>query len=180
MEAVRHYVLSREHADVPRIILQVCWIPIFKGKKLILAGDPLQLPPTILSIDKHNKKQNIKVGASVAQASSSTKDKTKQSKPNSKPKTAQLSTGLTGLAIESPVLGDSDSENSSDSDQILDGDEPALVTPSNPSLNTKTQTRTKGTGTGLRPPRTLETTLFDRLEKMYGARIKRMLKVQYR
>lgn len=26
-----------------------CWIPLLKGKKLILAGDPLQLPPTIKS-----------------------------------------------------------------------------------------------------------------------------------
>jgi DNA polymerase alpha-associated DNA helicase A len=33
---------------------------------------------------------------------------------------------------------------------------------------------------GLQPPRTLETTLFDRLERMYGPSIKRMLTVQYR
>jgi len=33
---------------------------------------------------------------------------------------------------------------------------------------------------GLQPPRTLEKTLFDRLEKMYGPGIKRMLNVQYR
>ena len=33
---------------------------------------------------------------------------------------------------------------------------------------------------GIRPPRTLETTLFDRLEKMYGTRIKRILDIQYR
>jgi hypothetical protein len=32
----------------------------------------------------------------------------------------------------------------------------------------------------LKPPRTLETTLFDRLERMYGDGIKRVLKVQYR
>jgi DNA polymerase alpha-associated DNA helicase A len=32
----------------------------------------------------------------------------------------------------------------------------------------------------LRRPRTLETTMFDRLEKMYGPGIKRMLTVQYR
>lgn len=32
----------------------------------------------------------------------------------------------------------------------------------------------------LKPPRTLETTLFDRLEKLYGDGIKRVLKVQYR
>ena len=34
--------------------------------------------------------------------------------------------------------------------------------------------------TGLRPPRTLETTLFDRLERMYGPDIKRLLNIQYR
>ena len=32
----------------------------------------------------------------------------------------------------------------------------------------------------LKPPRTLETTLFDRLEKLYGTGIKRVLQVQYR
>lgn len=32
----------------------------------------------------------------------------------------------------------------------------------------------------LRPPRTLERTLFDRLERLYGAGIKRVLQVQYR
>jgi len=32
----------------------------------------------------------------------------------------------------------------------------------------------------LQPPRSLEVTMFDRLERMYGRRIKRMLTVQYR
>lgn len=40
-------------------------------------------------------------------------------------------------------------------------------------LDVKDQTR-------LKPPRTLETTLFDRLERLYGEGIKRVLKVQYR
>ena len=34
--------------------------------------------------------------------------------------------------------------------------------------------------TRLEPPRTLETTMFDRLERMFGAGIKRLLSVQYR
>lgn len=34
--------------------------------------------------------------------------------------------------------------------------------------------------TRLKAPRTLETTLFDRLEKLYGPAIKRVLQVQYR
>jgi hypothetical protein len=41
------------------------------------------------------------------------------------------------------------------------------------SLDIKDRTR-------LKPPRTLETTLFDRLERLYGEGIKRVLKVQYR
>jgi superfamily I DNA and/or RNA helicase len=32
-----------------------CWIPILKGRKLILAGDPLQLPPTIKSEEAARK-----------------------------------------------------------------------------------------------------------------------------
>ena len=34
--------------------------------------------------------------------------------------------------------------------------------------------------TRLFPPRTLETTLFDRLERLYGEGIKRVLTIQYR
>lgn len=47
------------------------------------------------------------------------------------------------------------------------------------SENTKAKTD-KPKRVILKPPRTLETTLFERLERMYGAGIKRMLKVQYR
>lgn len=38
----------------------------------------------------------------------------------------------------------------------------------------------RGGSRSLVPPRTLETTLFDRLENMYGNDIKRMLDTQYR
>ncbi|EGO01032.1 hypothetical protein SERLA73DRAFT_105557 [Serpula lacrymans var. lacrymans S7.3] len=93
----------------------VCWIPIFKAKKLILAGDPLQLPPTILSLNKHEKKEK------TAPIAKSQPQKQGQNKKSNSPKKS-----------------------------------------------------------GLRPPRTLEVTLFDRLEKMYGPGIKRMLNVQYR
>ncbi|KAL1673945.1 P-loop containing nucleoside triphosphate hydrolase protein [Schizophyllum commune] len=106
--------------EATQAVEAVCWVPIFKAKKLILAGDPMQLPPTILSIDKKGKDK--KTG----------KDKPATSK-------------------------DSDTKND------------------------KPETATQRTRTPiLRPPRTLETTLFDRLEKMHGPSIKRMLKVQYR
>ncbi|KAF8336585.1 P-loop containing nucleoside triphosphate hydrolase protein [Cantharellus anzutake] len=38
----------------------VCWIPILKGQKLILAGDPLQLPPTIMSMTSSNASPKVK------------------------------------------------------------------------------------------------------------------------
>ncbi|CAK5263685.1 unnamed protein product [Mycena citricolor] len=97
----------------------VCWVPILKGKKLILAGDPMQLPPTVLS---------------------KTKTKTKPAKK---------------AVVKTDEEDSSDSENSGDEKPAKKGQE-------------------------LQPPRTLETTLFDRLERMYGGKVKRMLQVQYR
>lgn len=72
-----------------------CWVPLLKAKKVVLAGDHLQLPPTIKSLNSKTK----------------TKDK--------------------------------------DQDDIIKG-------------------------------MTLAKTLFDRLLKMHGSGIKRMLKIQYR
>ncbi|KAL8892371.1 MAG: hypothetical protein Q9192_005623 [Flavoplaca navasiana] len=37
-----------------------CWIPLLSAKKLILAGDHLQLPPTIKSLDSHHPQQPTK------------------------------------------------------------------------------------------------------------------------
>ena len=54
----------------------------------------------------------------------------------------------------------------------------APATPAEPAP--KAQPKQRNRTPILRPPRTLETTLFDRLEKMHGPGIKRMLKVQYR
>lgn len=72
-----------------------CWVPLLKAKKVVLAGDHLQLPPTIKS------------------------------------------------------------------------------------LNSKTKTKSKEEG-GIIKGMTLETTLFDRLLKIHGPGIKRMLTIQYR
>ncbi|KIY47591.1 P-loop containing nucleoside triphosphate hydrolase protein [Fistulina hepatica ATCC 64428] len=91
--------------EATQAIEAVCWIPIFKASKLILAGDPMQLPPTVLSITGSGE---------------------------DKPKDITLSKSS---ASNGPLL---------------------------------------------RPPRSLETTLFDRLERMYGPSIKCMLQIQYR
>ncbi|WRT66637.1 uncharacterized protein IL334_003596 [Kwoniella shivajii] len=93
--------------EATQAIEAVCWVPILKAKKLILAGDPQQLPPTIMSKDD------------------------KASKP-----IEDLSEELSGINLKSR--------------------------------------------SALRPPKTLETTLFERLEHLYGDGIKRVLQVQYR
>ncbi|KAK0205341.1 AAA domain-containing protein [Desarmillaria ectypa] len=128
----------------------VCWIPIFKAKKLILAGDPMQLPPTVLSVTKDSKtKTNKKEKHPATKKSADSKSKDSQkSKPG--------------------IIAGSDSEgtnSNSEEEELTQAPVVASRAPKTPSL---------------KPPRTLETTLFDRLEKMYGPSIKRMLQVQYR
>ncbi|KDR77130.1 hypothetical protein GALMADRAFT_66085 [Galerina marginata CBS 339.88] len=141
----------------------VCWIPIFKAKKLILAGDPMQLPPTILSIDDKNKAKK-----KVPKASSST-PKSKNT-PNSKtPGKSKESSGTKNLVP--PQDADDSNSDSSESSEL----EEAVAEASAPS-----SLKNKSPVVKLIPPKTLETTLFDRLEAMYGANIKRMLEVQYR
>lgn len=160
----------------------VCWVPIFKAKKLILAGDPMQLPPTILS---DNKKVNKKKVPQKKVSGQQGKDE-----PTSRAKSSSTKVQVQDAEVEhvdqSPA-GDADeqennpgesddSESSSEEDQ--DNDEPIVVPDAQKQRTAKKAKRTKTQE--LRPPRTLETTLFERLEKMYGVGIKRMLKVQYR
>lgn len=83
--------------------------------------------------------------------------------------------------MDSPALSGSESEHSSDGDRMLEREEAV------PEISSVLATRSDAKVVekspklmGLRPPRTLETTLFDRLERMHGPGIKRMLKVQYR
>ncbi|GAA5961582.1 hypothetical protein JCM21900_006641 [Sporobolomyces salmonicolor] len=93
-----------------------CWIPIMRGKKLILAGDHLQLPPTLKSLD-------------LRSSFTSTKAKKTPSQPTPTPASVSDPKPSTPRLIASP---------------------------------------------------TLELTLFSRLLSLYGAPIRRMLKVQYR
>lgn len=146
----------------------MCWIPIFKAKKLILAGDPKQLPPTILSVDKANSK--VKPPSTEAV-------KGKQ-KPQQKPPATEKDPSVTNAEEDAEVQessssaseGESDDENKDDVEQP-----PPAKKPSSQKKRRKQRPRQ-----GLKPPRSLEITLFDRLERMYGPPIKRMLNVQYR
>ncbi|KAK0221000.1 P-loop containing nucleoside triphosphate hydrolase protein [Armillaria nabsnona] len=131
----------------------VCWIPIFKAKKLILAGDPMQLPPTVLSVTKDSK---TKSNNSKAKHSASAKKKTADSKNKE------------GQRFQPETVADSESEETNSNSESEEPKQAPVVASKAPKIPS------------LKPPRTLETTLFDRLEKMYGTNIKRMLQVQYR
>ncbi|KAI0080422.1 P-loop containing nucleoside triphosphate hydrolase protein [Panus rudis PR-1116 ss-1] len=152
----------------------VCWIPIFKAQKLILAGDPMQLPPTIISNDKPGDKKTK--AAKVQPKAKDTKSKGgKQSVPaksSPEPKTTKAEDGVSGSESSSEDEGD---------EELADDANEQEQKKSTKDGKTKEKKKSKPRERGvLRPPRTLETTLFDRLEKMYGPGIKRLLNVQYR
>ncbi|KAI5829521.1 P-loop containing nucleoside triphosphate hydrolase protein [Schizophyllum commune Tattone D] len=153
--------------EATQAVEAVCWVPIFKAKKLILAGDPMQLPPTILSIDKKGKDKK----AGMDKPATAKDPKTK----NDKPEAATVEIGA-----EEPPTSESEEDETdagmADDTEEAEADTPAVPAEPAPKAQPKQRTRTPI----LRPPRTLETTLFDRLEKMHGPSIKRMLKVQYR
>ncbi len=124
----------------------------------------MQLPPTIISTDKN---KGVKKSLPSAAAKTSVKSGTKKAAPaeTEQPKAPDVE----------PESGDEDAhsdEDEGDPELAADPEEPLGSTPRNP--------RKAGSKAVLRPPRTLETTLFERLEKMYGPGIKRMLTVQYR
>jgi len=64
--------------------------------------------------------------------------------------------------------------------QINDDSDDSANSGAEDALPVATASVSQNTNPKLVPPKTLETTLFDRLEAMYGAGIKRMLEVQYR
>ena len=121
----------------------------------------MQLPPTILSLD--DKKKKKAKGALQPPAKSSISDSTKAAK---------------ALMKKDPVVSaemfKDPSESGSDSSEDIDSENTLSKAATNLSLD-QTSRKIK-----LVPPRTLETTLFDLLEAMYGGSIKRMLEVQYR
>ncbi|KAI0321507.1 P-loop containing nucleoside triphosphate hydrolase protein [Amylostereum chailletii] len=160
--------------EATQAVEAVCWIPILKANKLILAGDPKQLPPTILSLDKSRKEKTA-------------------SKDDSKPKATKLSSKVPESANSSKIAPetvpdvkaepeDGGGSTSSGGDSGTESDNPTPEKPIEtvPTQEKKKPVRVKKHDPALRPPRTLETTMFERLEKMYGPGIKRMLTIQYR
>ncbi|KAG8922443.1 hypothetical protein FRC02_011855 [Tulasnella sp. 418] len=154
--------------EATQAVEAVCWIPILKSKKLILAGDPMQLPPTVISTGSERKKKAI--------AASSTKNVSNTSSKAGKSATK-------GQAAPEPIEDESEGEGSEEMDEVLedeeDEDEGASTT-SAPSKTSTKKAKTKFKMGTLKPSKSLEVTLFDRLEKMYGRKIIKMLTVQYR
>ncbi|KAI0249793.1 P-loop containing nucleoside triphosphate hydrolase protein [Lactifluus subvellereus] len=137
----------------------VCWIPIFKANKLVLAGDPKQLPPTVLSL-----------------SSSKELPSRRQHRTTSK-SDAHTTSSRTVNPVSRPDEG-LDADDNSDI-ELDSGETEVGCTPDDargPTLNIDSGLRYRG----LILPRTLELTMFERLEKMYGPGIKCMLNVQYR
>lgn len=121
-----------------------CWVPVLSSgaPKLVLAGDNLQLPPTI-------KSTNIK--------------EKKNAKPPPKSKTT-VADGVAGLTVKDP-----DKTTGGDG-KMKDGK------PKDPKTEDGKPEEPKTEEDDVR----LETTLFDRLLKLHGNSIKRMLTTQYR
>ena len=119
----------------------------------------MQLPPTILSLNNRKRKDD-----SVRSASTS--------RPNVKRK---LEENASSAQVEGGFASDPESSTSSLSEDLQDVTDTVASVSVTPSVKDS-----KPLDLVLRPPRTLETTMFDRLERMYGPGIKRMLNVQYR
>jgi DNA polymerase alpha-associated DNA helicase A len=137
----------------------------------------MQLPPTILSLDKHRKsKDKLKSGDGRKVQEKSQKKAHSAIVPAKGP-----GPSLQTVSVEEQESFDIADSGSEDSDCCsgADDDNVGSISPTaepSPPVTSNRQTRPEV----LRPPRNLETTLFDRLERMYGPSIKRMLTVQYR
>ncbi|PWN48335.1 P-loop containing nucleoside triphosphate hydrolase protein [Violaceomyces palustris] len=133
-----------------------CWIPILKAKKdgkVILAGDHLQLPPTVKSTALFKESDDGK-----RDEGGGGKGKKEESKKKG-------GNGKEGTLTPSLAKEEDEDGASSGSEEEEEG----------------SSGRKGGRGVGqLKPPRSLEETLFSRLLAMYGQGCKALLSIQYR
>ncbi|KAA1098842.1 hypothetical protein PGT21_015703 [Puccinia graminis f. sp. tritici] len=162
-----------------------CWIPIVKAKsKLILAGDPLQLPPTVKSMKPHHPPK--------AQNKKTTEHKSSKKKVKNKPAEPDVTTqdnGEADVKTEDNAIAEVKTENNDESDvKIPIKAEPEADSSSEDDQSDcaklgqevkKISLKTPSRRPLMKRPRTLETTMFYRLLK-YQPEISCLLNVQYR
>ena len=142
----------------------------------------MQLPPTILSLNNHKKKKKDSVttkapGKKTAAPKAKSGPKEKPAAPDPAPVQApQDEDHEAATSNESDEGGDTVMKDDGDVPPTLD-DTHADVLDSRGTNPPVVKVLRRGV---LEPSRTLEITLFNRLEKMYGPGIKRLLNVQYR
>ncbi|UZJ52104.1 hypothetical protein CBS101457_001424 [Exobasidium rhododendri] len=142
-----------------------CWIPISLAKpdgKLILAGDHLQLPPTVKGY-RHSQQKGRKEKDAKMQKSIRSEDGARSA----------------GDSMQSPSSevddeGDNDRTEEAVNDDDDDDDDKDDAAAAFAELTTRPKK------TYLRPPQSLETTLFSRLLGLYGPGCKALLDTQYR
>lgn len=137
----------------------------------------MQLPPTVLS-DGKIKKEKKAVKPRTRSKETSKKESSNRERSQNAFSETPPSTSVTqeAAADNNDVVSEPLS-----SDQEAGGGDNQLTTVHDTATLAAKRAQTAPAKFGkLRPPRTLETTLFDRLERMYGPRIKRVLTVQYR
>ena len=141
----------------------------------------MQLPPTILSLDKHEKK-NKQAKLSEKQQRKNGSESEVASTKLSKPDEGKASSTDDGQEDATESTSETSSESGSGSiyGDVAIAEEITVPAADKPENSSKPPKKKSSKRSGLRPPRTLETTLFDRLERMYGPGIKRLLNVQYR
>jgi DNA polymerase alpha-associated DNA helicase A len=196
--------------EATQAVEPVCWVPIMKSKRVILAGDPKQLPPTIKSKAGSGKVKGT--GKGVKEKAETLKGGGKKAvEPvndlasdgigeEDEAKEVSASDNGTNGASTSDAAVDDASAHTPASTPATTEREDAVQTPttrssadgSTPHLAGLTISANGSNGTPPAPPtnikphpklfpRSLEETLFDRLERTYPTEtIKRVLKVQYR
>ncbi|KAL8290332.1 hypothetical protein RQP46_002590 [Phenoliferia psychrophenolica] len=176
-------ILENERFDVVIIdeaaqaVEPSCWIPILKGgKKLILAGDHLQLPPTIKSLNGP-RKATTKAEPKFKSDKSAAKG-TKAPRGSAKTLTEQPPTSPAAEARASSPPPPSPQPDVEPAPPIAP---PTLLDPTSSATSPSADFALSPLSTTrIRPSPTLELTLFSRLLDLHGPGIRRMLTTQYR
>ncbi|KAE8224129.1 hypothetical protein CF319_g2930 [Tilletia indica] len=152
-----------------------------EGVKLVLAGDHLQLPPTV----KDPEAGRIRKAREARRLKMKKREARKAMKAMKKKQEAEAE------AEKEQIGEDSENEESGGEEELEDGLEDMTLSDveeggassENVDAAAATEDSTSAsqlTVKPLRPPRTLETTLFSRLLGMYGPSCKAVLEEQYR